>query len=943
MNSRASLAPWRLSLSTTLLLALLVVMGATLPGCGGCKKEDPVARKKRIADEKKKEDERKRRNKAEEPKPNFDTIGIQILPNYEVVEPDKDKDEDEEKAKEIEEDPEARQSAFAYIKPGHWVQAMQRLKANNFDFPGHLRTSAVDNRQLPLEVERTNYRLVTFRPAILPKGQAKLIDTHYFLPRREKNVQGAYYLKTELLSARGGGVQHTGSRLGTRLEDHQYFMVVLASNNSSYVYLNNLRSVVVNEDKIADLGALRFYRVILPKIDRTVPLPSSLQTWTMIAVLLWDDIDPALLTPEQRTATIDWLHWGGQIVISGPNSLDKLKGSFLAPYLPAQAGAVRKLEQKDMDDLSNHWSLPSVKNKSDNRSITILPDKPMLGVELKKHAQAQFVPHTGELVAERRVGGGRIVVTAFPLNDLRVRYWKNFDGFFNSVLLRRPGRKFESNDLATLEMKWADSKIAEYVRDPRLSTTLRIFSRDVGYLSGQVMPTAAEAPPAQSQMDDPAINYGPFTPPGYQQPQAVSQYTSLIHPDVDDWHLTGYHAQPTSGVGGWNDFSGAADAARDLLDQSAKIEIPKADFVLQVLVVYLVVLVPLNWLVFWLMGRVEWSWAAAPVIAIVGAVCVIRLAQLNVGFVRSRTEIAVLEVQQDYPRAHVTRYTTLYTSLSTAYQVSFDETTAVSLPFVVDESFVRKPNEWPQVAEFHRDKETLLSGVQVNSNSTEKVHSEHMLSLKGPISLLGDGVAPWRLKNASQLTLHDLGIIRRMDDAQGAKFEVAFVPQLRPQTMVSLSFAPYDPPAAAIDESKRNWGTYVTPWVPQWDKSLVMSVKPTAGDDDKSVRLHRLVDLAVKRLRLNPGDVRLVAWSSDDLPGMHVWPRPAQNTTQTLVLAHLARGTLPEPQLDANISDDFKIPDQLDETDPAPGDEKTIDATQTRSQGSGIRSQVSKS
>ena len=58
---------------------------------------------------------------------------------------------------------------------------------------------------------------------------------------------------------------------------------------------------------------------------------------------------------------------------------------------------------------------------------------------------------TGGLVVERRVGGGRIVVTRFPLTDVRIKQWKNFDGFFNAVLLRRPARVFSNQiELATL-------------------------------------------------------------------------------------------------------------------------------------------------------------------------------------------------------------------------------------------------------------------------------------------------------------------------------------------------------------------------------------------------------------------------------------------------------------------------------------------------------------
>ena len=125
----------------------------------------------------------------------------------------------------------------------------------------------------------------------------------------------------------------------------------------------------------------------------------------------------------------------------------------------------------------------------------------------------------------------------------------------------------------------------------------------------------------------------------------------------------------------------ASKAARQILTEAAGIEIPRADFVVKVLAIYLLVLVPLNWFVFWLIGTVEWAWIAAPLIALVGAAAVIRLAQLDIGFARSRTEVAVLEVQGGYERAHLTRYTALYTSLSSSYTLAFDEPSALAVPF----------------------------------------------------------------------------------------------------------------------------------------------------------------------------------------------------------------------------------------------------------------------
>ena len=92
-------------------------------------------------------------------------------------------------------------------------------------------------------------------------------------------------------------------------------------------------------------------------------------------------------------------------------------------------------------------------------------------------------------------------------------------------------------------------------------------------------------------------------------------------------------------MAGWNDRSGASDAARQALKDAAGISIPQGRFVLRVLLIYLLVLVPLNWAVFWSLGRVEWAWFAAPCIAVVAAVAVVRFAQLNIGFARSVTEL----------------------------------------------------------------------------------------------------------------------------------------------------------------------------------------------------------------------------------------------------------------------------------------------------------------
>lgn len=887
---------WSLKLLVVSLLLACFVLA--LPGCGGCWQEDPVAKKKREEDEA----QLKKKKKLEKPKPDFELAAPQVLPN-EAPTADRPKEREGET-----------RDVGMRVKPGHWFAALQFGKANNFDFVGELETYAMDKNNAPLEVQQTNTRVVMHRPASLPKGQAKFLETLYYLPRRSAQLDFSYSLRSVLGQARGGTPVDASSPLYRSLKDYEYFFVVLAGNANSYSYLPLLESVSIRDttDPNGNLAQLSYYHVSLPKIGKRVPLPTNALTWTTIAYVLWDDLDPAVLTHEQQQALLDWLHWGGQVIVSGPSSLDKLKGSFLAPYLPATSTATVKLDQAAFDELNDHWSVAQKSKLRGSPRITVLPEKPMLGVALQKHADAEFLTGTGELLVERRVGGGRIVVTAFPLSDNRVQNWAYYDSLFNAALLRRPPRKFSQGEFSGLQVTWADKELSGFPHDPRLSSTLRYFSRDIGYLPGTVaQPAPAAAATAADTAQDPAQNptagdlaaaaleqalASPGTLPqeGFvPEPESIS-----LHPNIDDWHFNGYKFTGEQGVAGWNDFSGAADAARGALREAAGIRIPQADFVLKVLGGYLLVLVPLNWLVFWLIGRVEWAWIATPVIAIAGSIAVIRMAQLDIGFARSRTEIAVLEVQGGYDRAHLTRYSALYTSLSTAYDLHFDDPTALALPLASPNSQQRALSAVEEV-QFRRDKQVSLSDVQVASNSAKMIHSEQMFDIEDPIELAGSETAGLRLKNNSRLTLRDAAVLRKT--ARG-EIEAAYIGLVHPKTMVPLRFQPTDPNR---------------PQPPEWDQSYVMSAAaPQKEQDQGQVRLYKLAELATRRLRLNPGDVRLVAWSSEDLPGMMVDPASAQVGTHAIVIAHLKRGPLPEARPDQNTSADFKS--YVEETEPDP-------------------------
>src|SRR5262249_13345889 len=154
-------------------------------------------------------------------------------------------------------------------------------------------------------------------------------------------------------------------------------------------------------------------------------------------------------------------------------SLDLLRGkAFLGPYLPALPGEPRAIAAKDLDQINEYWSM---KLESGDPTRPLAPVAPWSGITLEPQEGAEFLPHTNDLVIERRVGRGRIVATAFSLTQRDLWNWPSFDGFLNACLLRRDPRRF-SGTQSNFNVDWADN--VQSARDPLHVTQLRFLSRD---------------------------------------------------------------------------------------------------------------------------------------------------------------------------------------------------------------------------------------------------------------------------------------------------------------------------------------------------------------------------------------------------------------------------------------------------------------------------------
>ncbi len=803
---RAAVRRYRPARAVACFLALAAL---AVPGCRGCNQaEDPA-----VEAEKKKPEK-----KPEEPKKPFETPRLTVLPATEELD------------------------ALHPAKPGHWTNATMMAKANLFDFAGLLETTAQDLQSRSLDLDRTAYRLSTSRGATLPKGQAKNLDLTFFLPPGHKQS----IVSAQLRERHGGAEAIASNPIIDQMPAFQYHLVVLSRNRERYNYVERLDSVRPPSGETDENGKLLvvYYRVARPKVDQRVLLPADPLCWSSIAYILWDDVYPQSLKSEQQQAMLDWLHWGGQLIVSGPATLDLLAGSFLDPFLPAVAAKDMALDAAALAPLNEHWTLP----EGFGPSRPLSPRKPWSGVQLERRPDGSFLPDTGELLAERRVGRGRVVVTAFRLSEPELIRWRSFDSFFNACLLRRDAREFTQGPQLNLLIRWANR--TEDWLDPRLITGVRFFSRDAG--------VPARSDYGRSERTTLSEEADPFGQPNYafNLDAAVSQ------------------AKQETGAAGWNDFGEVSSAARQSLKEAAGITIPKPEFVFWMLSVYLLVLLPVNWTVFRIMGRVEWAWLAVPVIALAAAFVVIRMAQVDIGFASSKTEIATLEIQGGYPRAHLTRYIALYTSLSKSYDLQLDDTSGLALPLGSDVELLSGQSRG--TVTLRRDGNIVLTGYEIASNSTGMLHSEQMVDLQGALtaSRTPDGRA--QVTNGTKLTLSGAAVIHRPPNGEPRG---AWIGELAPGETAVVSLE-------SFSESFM-----------QRNESDTTANEPPRG----ALSLAALVKIAERQTEINRGDTRLVAWIGDELPGASIQPAASQSRAATLVVANLEYGMGAPPIPDKSL------------------------------------------
>lgn len=848
---------------------LLISMMLTFPGCGGCgsgnnANKTPEELAEEEAEKQRAEEERKRQEEMQD----FTVGELRTIPS-------------------------TQETVGASVKPGHWSVASIDVTANKFDLPnGELTTQ-------PLKLDGMPFRMGSSRDALLSKGQKKSLPIVLFVPpgRSTQSIDAR-------ISRGGGGIIEQKATGVARMPEHQFHFVVLTDKPNAYNYLAQLPSMRPHQWN-AGLQMAAFYRVHVPDLQvESVPLPDTSLCWTSTAFLLLDGLPSEALDPQQQSALIDWLHWGGQLVVSGPGTLDLLKGGFLDSFLPAQPGRDITLSEADVQSFAEDWTPDKTGRRDLNLSLAedisakellIDEDDPAIRVLATTSSDSGEIP----MAVERSVGRGRIVITAFSLSQKEFipPAWNAFDSFFNACILLRPPRRYSWGSFGEeLNARWVSSRYSG--AEPRLQSRIRYFSRD------------AKAPLGAVTIDGEEIE-------SFDGILIDDQSTGTILRSAFDDEEDAIHGP---GVAGWSDFNIASATARETLRKAAGIVIPDGSFVLRMLAIYVVVLVPVNWLIFRLIGRVEWAWIAAPVITIVFALIVINQAELDIGFARARTELNVIEIQGGYSRAHVSRFTSLYTSLTTAYDTRYTDPTAIVQPFArlgAHETRRALLGETPNTINYRRTPSRVtLSGFEVSSNSTEMLHSEHMLDLGGGIYLSSfDGVAgtvvndtDMDLQGTAVLTSDSVAWIGELEAGGESTFRLERrlpnVSEVADETEESES----DPPQNARPEDY---------WFPEREESAFTS----QDGDSRQLDLRPLIQLAEARGANATGDtfpadeIRLVAWNVEPLPGMEVEPIASQVRVGNVILAHLKLPALPDAVKDDNTPEGAKDDDELGDFD----------------------------
>jgi hypothetical protein len=733
-----------------------------------------------------------------------------------------------------------------YVKPGHWATVGLEMKANHADYEGQLQTAAV-------RLSRTQ-EVVFRRGARLVKGQQSRLGWQVLFPEFGKELP-IDLARPEAIRADG---LWTAPLL--KLEPHQMILMILARDPNVYNSWNQFQALIApTRDVRSGLPAeqRRYYRMVIPLTPEKPALSPHPLTWTTISHVVWDGLGTEALNTAQQQALLDWLHWGGQLVVvggAGPATATlQDKESFLGRFLPADlTGEVAPLTDDELHALSREYPPPlppddwpdpdsegvdysnrpapapsRVKARPGSvyappESIVRVRNRPIFLSVLRPRDDGDAGAITtiplieadaGSrlLGVERRVGRGRILMLAVNPTDPSLVAWKGLDTFVRRLVLRRP------------EEPWAPSRSEpnRLLAAPEL-TWFRLLGRDLG----------TRTPTVEATPGEPTL--------------------------------------PLDPVAAWLDDAQLPTMARAALEDASGISIPGRGFVLKVLVAFALAIVPLNYLFCrFVLRRRELAWLLVPVLSLAFAVVVERGAARELGYDSAIDEIDLLEVHAGYPRGHLSRIAALYSTGRVRFTIAYpEEPTALALPLNIPAGASLRGADTTQAA-WESQPVPALTGFQVQPRSLNMYRAEQMFPLGGTVRY---ATAPSRrVVNNTNMELRDAVLVDVGEDRKPVRKTLGTI---APGAVFDLD----NPPPAATTPPP--------------------AVAPRVGWTDPEPFLEPLRNYAWPGPE-GAGERRLVAWTPDARPRQKISPAIDRARGFTIVVVHLAYGPAPSPGLSA--------------------------------------------
>jgi hypothetical protein len=740
-----------------------------------------------------------------------------------------------------------------YYKQNHWMMMTVEARSSREDFKGSIRSQ-------PLSLFGSQKDIIYGRPVSMDRNTPTRMSFPLFVPPRYMPQKQGKIFDLDLY--RNGGLRPTEIwQTNVRaMEPHQMVVLVLARDPSIYNGWSKLMAGIpssITRDS-ASLERGRYYRFVIPENPEKPMLAPSFLFWTSISHIIWDSFDPNLLDVDQQRAMLDWLHWGGQITIIGgaDSRLGLLRESFLAPFLPADTGGTnRQLDSKALKPLAEAYRPPfrptdtltdeeeeivledEKRAKNPEWAVSPGPDslyyeaaKPILTLAkspvfltgLRPRPEASIIPLGTDkqtiMAAEWRVGRGRITMMGINPVEPSLNRWRGIDTLVRRLILRRP----EESRPPPRALSGNEPR-APIMSGPELSW-LRIGARDTG---------------------------GPDILAPALKEEVYSYKTGATSNLEED-------AFPDQETATWIDTAILPKTARDVLETASGITIPPISFVAKTLIIYLILLVPLNWLIFRSLNRKEWAWIANPFLALICALSVERLAAYDLGFTRGRDEIALLEMQSEYSRGHLTRFGALAATGRDTFQMTFpNDLNAVCLPLAYSSSRADEREK----SRFDFMPVPALSDFRVQPRSLSYYRSEQMIGLPGPIRMV-ENEGKQIIENRTRLTLHNVIVL----GPDNARFDMGDIGAGESKNLNENSNSTADPATSRSE--------------------ILGKLKP---EQFQQILLENPLKCSAEA-----GSWRLIAWSESMIEGVEVTPLPDRVRGFTLVLAHLKSGPVPD-------------------------------------------------